>query len=259
MPDLVADLAPDVFVIAGDVSADLAVLEDTLTRFDGIDCHKLFVPGNHDIWVAPRPGTSSRTKYQHDIPEVCRRAGFHFLPGRPIVIRGVGFAGTIGWYDYSFRDPELDGEINTDTYRAKRYKGRIWADARYARWGATDETVAEEMAAQLASDLDDLQSADVPIVVVSHHLPFEDLVVRHMDNVFDFFSAFLGSNILGDAIRARPNVKLVICGHTHFKRDTRVNGMQVVVSPLGYERERPEGVEEALRHYVGTAEITPDK
>jgi predicted phosphohydrolase len=257
MPEAVAELAPDVFVVAGDVSAELSDVEDFLSRFDAARCHKLFVPGNHDIWVLPWPGQSSRTKYERDLPEVCRRTGFHFLPGRPMVIRGVGFAGSIGWYDYSLRDLSLDRQISMDDYRRKRFRGRMWSDARYARWGATDEQVTEEMASELGRDLDELEAAGAPVVAVVHHLPFEELVVRRGEVGFDFFSAFMGSSALGRVIRARPMVKVLIFGHTHFEQDVVVDGIRALAAPLGYEHERPEGAEEALRKSVRTVEVGP--
>jgi len=257
MPEAVEKLEPDVFIMAGDISSDLSDVEDVLSRFDSLSCHRLFVPGNHDIWVAPMPGESSRTKYERDLPEACRRSGFHFLPGRPIVIRGVGFAGSIGWYDYSLRDTSLDSQISIDTYRRKRFRGRMWMDARFARWGATDEQVTEEVVAQLARDLDELKSAGVPIVAVVHHVPFEELVARTGKLEFDFFGAYMGSRAFGDVLRERPGVKLAICGHTHFEQDVEIDGIRALASPLGYENERPEGVESAVRKSVRLVELGP--
>ena len=255
MPEVVARLAPDVFIIAGDVSADLSDVEDVLSRFDRVHCHRLFVPGNHDIWVAPRPGESSWTKYERDLPEICRRSGFYFLPGRPIVIQGVGFAGTIGWYDYSLRDPLLDRQISMDTYRLKRFRGRMWSDARFARWGAADEQVTAEFADRLAADLGELQAAEVPIVAVVHHLPFEELVTRRGSPEVDFFCAFMGSSVFGEVIRKCSGVKLVICGHTHFEKDVLIDGIRALCAPLGYEHERPEGIEETLKRSVCIIDI----
>ncbi|HOP80199.1 MAG TPA: metallophosphoesterase [Armatimonadota bacterium] len=255
MPDLLAELHPDVFIIAGDVSADSIEIEDVLSRFDPIDCHKLFVPGNHDIWVPNLPGQSSKEKYEQILPEIVQKTGFHYLPSRPVVIRGIGFAGSIGWYDYSFRNKAFDNKISMADYKQKRYRSRIWSDARFAKWGMTDEDVTETLAAQLADDLDNLQDADVPIVAVIHHLPFEEAVIRTGQLIFDFFGAYMGSERFGEVIKVRANVQMVICGHTHTQRDVKIDSIRILVSPLGYEHERPQGVAETLKESLRTVQV----
>ena len=53
-------LAPDVFVLAGDISHDLAVVEETLRAFAGR--RTLFVPGNHELWAG-----DSRVRYLDEL------------------------------------------------------------------------------------------------------------------------------------------------------------------------------------------------
>ena len=70
------------------------------------------MPGNHDLWVeskrALRRGHDSWHKYRTGIPDVCARRGFRYLVGAPLALGGVGFAGSVGWYDYSLGDPRLE-------------------------------------------------------------------------------------------------------------------------------------------------------
>ena len=95
---------PDLFILTGDLSPDLLELAKILIAFteSSLTCPKLFVPGNHDIWVIRYPNVTSEQKYRA-IAEICRECGFHSLGAAPFVENGVGFCGTIGWYDYSFR------------------------------------------------------------------------------------------------------------------------------------------------------------
>lgn len=78
-----AALAPDVFVLAGDAANDLAALDRTLAAFEALPARKLFVPGNHDLWIESnkslRRGQDSWHKYVRAIPDVCARRGFHSL------------------------------------------------------------------------------------------------------------------------------------------------------------------------------------
>ena len=106
--DRLVSVKPDVFIIAGDISQSLEKIAETLDRFSKAPGRKMLVPGNHDIWIDSksrlRQGIDSTVKYENLIPAVCSEFGFEFLPAGPITIGDIGFAGTMGWYDYSFRN-----------------------------------------------------------------------------------------------------------------------------------------------------------
>ena len=51
MVTILQDLAPDVFVCCGDVAAEEKQFGMTLMALERVACPKLFVPGNHDVWV----------------------------------------------------------------------------------------------------------------------------------------------------------------------------------------------------------------
>jgi putative phosphoesterase len=238
LPQLVQDVHPDVFVIGGDVASKLFTVKRFFKSFHFLACPKLFVPGNHDIWVSATEEHSSRDKYRRLLPDVCGETGFHFLPHNPISLNGIGFAGSLGWYDYSFRNPELDNVISEAAYRRKHYQGRVWNDRRYAKWRTPDHQVADEMATELDNDLAMLDGQSQKVVAVVHHLPFAELVRRSGDAKWDFFNAFMGSVSLGEVILRHSEVSLVLTGHTHYHLDTSVGDVRVVTSPLGYTRER---------------------
>ena len=114
---------PDVFIIAGDVAASIRLFEQVLHTFACIPCPKLFVAGNHDIWIESstmlRKGINSTVKYYELIPSICERNGFTCLGQCPCIIDGTGFAGTIGWYDYSLRNKKFDSLFSAQMYRSK--------------------------------------------------------------------------------------------------------------------------------------------
>jgi hypothetical protein len=139
-------LAPDVLVLAGETANSLAALERTLTAFAGVRARKLLVPGKHDVWIesrnALRKGRDSWHKYVTAIPEACARRRVECLVGAPVTIGGVGFAGSIGWYDYSLRDPRLGGRVVLAEYERGRFQDAsgqvgIWNDVEYAVWLAS--------------------------------------------------------------------------------------------------------------------------
>ena len=112
MVTILQDLAPDVFVCCGDVAAEEKQFGMTLMALERVACPKLFVPGNHDVWVQKAAwverGITSQQKYYQLLPALCRAAGVHPLWLEPYVLGDVAFCGSLGWYDYSLRNVDLD-------------------------------------------------------------------------------------------------------------------------------------------------------
>jgi Icc-related predicted phosphoesterase len=234
---------PDALVVAGDISADAGLLEETLATLAAATpgAVRLFVPGNHDVWVEAREDepAASRTKHDAVLPAAARRAGFHALGASgPVVVRGAGFAGTMGWYDYAFRGDVHAGQPEA-FFARRRHGAYVWMDRHFVRFGEDDPAVAQRLAAGLARDLAALAGrADVhAIVAVTHVLPYRDLVrySARGDEAWDYCCAFLGSPRLGEAIDAAgEKVRLVVCGHHHVPQDRVLRGKRVLLTPLGY-------------------------
>src|SRR5688572_9575180 len=94
----------DALLLVGDTAvADGDALERCLDRFHFAG-PKLFVAGNHELWTA---GQDSYRLFTDDLLRRVRGLCWLWLEGEPVVIDGVGVAGTVGWYDYSFAQPEL--------------------------------------------------------------------------------------------------------------------------------------------------------
>jgi Calcineurin-like phosphoesterase len=229
----VEQLGADVLVLAGDISHDLAVVEDTLRPFAGRQT--LFVPGNHELWAK-----DSEIRYLEELAECAARAGVTYLPAGPVRMNGVAFAGQTGWFDYSMRNHARDGEVSLDTYKKKRFGALRWNDGIRSKWPRDDEAVARWMADRLAADLKSLPP-ELPRVVVTHHLPFSDLVFVRGAMPWDFLNAFMGARVLGEVIAADAAVVRVISGHTHARRRAEIGNFVAEVSPIGYPREYGEG------------------
>jgi len=168
------------------------------------------------------------------------------LDQSPKIIGHIGFAGNIGWYDYSFRDDRLN--VPLQFYQAKIGPGRAmrmqeyqylltselslepehheiitaWRDGEFVRLTMSDREFTEHLARRLELDLNQLGSACEKIVTVLHHLPRRDLVWYRGEANWDFVAAFLGSQRFGDIVDRVPNLKLCLAGHNH--RSGVVNG-----------------------------------
>jgi 3',5'-cyclic AMP phosphodiesterase CpdA len=252
MVAILREVQPDVFVCCGDVAASARQVALTLFALEPLPCPKLFVPGNHDIWLPNqawrRQGITSQDKYYKLLPALCREAGFHPLWVEPYVCGGVAFCGSMGWYDYSLRNPGLDERFSRQDYRRKSYEGLQWNDAQFVHWrspqdgdGAgkrlADEAVTGRMVEELHEQLQRARRRAARLIVVTHMLPFQTMVRHFQEPQRDYFSAFMGSARLGNLLLEWPEVELVLAGHTHRQVTVQVGHIMATTSPLGYARQ----------------------
>jgi hypothetical protein len=179
------------------------------------------------------------------VPDRVRAAGFDPLGVEPVEIDGVAFAGVTGWYDYTLRNRELDDRFSLDDYRRGAWGRLRWNDKGRVVWPdddghpLDDPAICDKQCSLLERQLNEVGAR--PTVVVTHHLPFAELVTSMGEVPWDFLNGFMGSARLGEAIRRAPGVRLVCAGHTHFRKQIVVQGatgpIRVVVSPVGYPRE----------------------
>ena len=265
-------LEPDALVIAGDVSDDLDDLAETLAAFQEVAPVRVFVPGNHDVWLRPHielsPEVDSTTRYDTLIAECVDRAGFHATWKAPCIVGDTAFVASIGWYDYAFA-PEYMNLTHEDC-RQKRFMGFTWQDLRFARWRARGAEASEEplsdvevtamLNEDLAAQLDAARNAPGVrrIVVVTHHLPFREMVRYTREPKWDFFSAFMGSADTGALIEAYDAVTHVLAGHTHLPIDVRRNGVRCLTSPLGYLARKRSRLETEVARAVTLIDLEDD-
>jgi predicted phosphohydrolase len=235
----------DALAIAGDTFAqDVSLLERCLRLFEGFRGEKLLIAGNHDLWT--RAGDSFEL-YDRIIPEAAAACGFHDLDKEPRVIGDVGIVGTIGWYDYSFRDEALGiplrfyehkvapgfarhdwrfghllrttDDISPEGLRA----GSRWMDGEMIRWGLDDPRFNQLTLDRLEAQLAEVEGRVRTIVAITHHVPFAEMLKRRADPTWGFGNAFMGSVGLGETLRRHAKVRHAIFGHSH-SRDARQLG-----------------------------------
>jgi len=256
--------AADAVVLVGDTAgADTAPLADCLALFADFGGVKLLVPGNHCLWC--RDGEDSLTRYRQVLPAVAAEAGFTVLDHAPQVIGAVGLVGSIGWYDYGFREADL--EVPLAFYRAKIAPGAAEVDPAYrhlidqhggelterhyritARWmdgqnirlGIDDSAFAAELAETLTRQLAELTGRVERIVAFTHHLPFERLVPRGRPPNFAFAAAYMGSDRFGAVLAAEPKVTCAVSGHSHWPMRRRIGTIDVINIGSTYRNKRLE-------------------
>ncbi len=261
----------DAVLVVGDVSH----LDQLIVRAIGILAgeaeHVAYVPGNHDLWV-DRPGEDLRNdlgfntwqRHDEDLKAMVESAGGYYLPAEPLRLGDVAIAGSCGWYDHSFLEPEFREQIPEAALREQAFDGMQWGDrTRTAFRDAegrlmSNPEVARRMEIALDAQLGSLERDPTVerVVCATHHQQYESTVRRVGTLPWEFFNAFMGSRRMGEVIDKYFKVRHAIYGHTHALGDYRVGSRRVFGTPLGYPRER-KGVseEEILRTRIGWIEL----
>lgn len=246
----------DALVFVGDTAAfDGDALERclSLVEFKGA---RLFVAGNHELWTH---SDDSHQMYRELLPARVRACGWHWLESDPWVSNDVALVGSMGWYDYSMAQPEL--QIPERFYEAKVSPGAAerlgdfqklfeprddipesamkvvarWNDGRFVKLHRSDRAFLEELLDQLRAQLDALSGVR-RLVALIHHLPFADLLPPSKSAQWDFAKAYLGSVRIGELLLRYPNLSDVYCGHSHFAAEATVGHIHAQNIGCGYRQ-----------------------
>ncbi len=257
----------DVLVLVGDTAgAQNEPWRQCLDLFADFAGVKLLVPGNHCLWCVG--DEDSMHRYRKVLPAIAGEAGFKVLDNKPAIVDNVGLVGSVGWYDYSFRDESLG--IPEAFYRAKispgaavslgregellkQYEhqlteehysvGARWMDGVHVKLGMTDEQFVMLLVNQLADQLEELSAEAQRIVAFIHHLPFEQLVPRNHMEEFAFAAAFMGAGRFGEILQNCPKLTHVYCGHSHHHVSRRIGHLKVINVGSTYTEKRLEILE----------------
>jgi predicted phosphohydrolase len=180
----------DLLLLVGDTAvAEGDHLERCLSRFR-FPGPKLFVAGNHELWTS---GGDSYRIFNDELPRRIRNAGWHWLQTQPFICRNFALIGTIGWYDYSFRDEQLG--IPLHTYERKFMLQPVparWNDGRFVKLGRSDAAFLDELLANLEAQLRSVADKN-HVIVATHHLPFAQLMPDMHGAQWRFVRAYLGT------------------------------------------------------------------
>jgi hypothetical protein len=252
-----AELAPDVFLLAGDVADRAADVAETLAAFRSVGSLRMFLAGNHDLYAEASPNglLTSRDKFERVLPRVAAEAGFEYLGIDPIQWRGLAFVGTPGWWDYSLRDPGMDAFVHPGHYRCGAWRGRRAFDRGSILWPRTsdrpppgalpaslpgdwagDEEICDHMLALLDDQLR-RTTAVRAILGAVHVLPCVEAVERNAFGPSGFHDATLGSAAFGARFLADGRARALVTGHFHRHCDVLLGALRVVSRPVGHRRD----------------------
>jgi len=216
----------DRMIIAGDVASDYALTLSTLTEIEtrtGVPC--LFVPGNHDVWNEHHPSITAWQAYD-------KLASFHGnLASGPKRLGADWIAiGDLGWYDYAFGDPGF----TIEEFDRMKIDDRLWQDKVMAIWDRPTREMHRYFLNKLETQLKTHRHRQ--IILVLHVLPIRLFTVQPPDRMWRYLNAFLGSPEYGELALAY-NVRYVICGHVHYRRQTRIGQTTFICNCLNYRNQ----------------------
>ncbi|HTL28272.1 MAG TPA: metallophosphoesterase [Tepidisphaeraceae bacterium] len=248
----------DALLVIGDTAAaDGTGLEECLSLFN-FKGPKLLVAGNHELWTH---GDDSYSLLRDELPRRVREVGWQWLQDEPFAADDFAIVGSIGWYDYSFAQPDLGipkrfyaakispGAAERDPDFAPLFETRDdltteamnvvarWNDGRFVKLHRGDETFVDELIGNLSSQLAALRDKR-RILTAIHHLPFAELLPPPHSAQWDFAKAYLGSARIGELLLKHPQVSHLYCGHSHFPARARVKHIDAINVGSGYRAKR---------------------
>ncbi|MGB3072557.1 MAG: metallophosphoesterase [Ottowia sp.] len=213
------DYVDDLLILAGDISHKRQLLDTCLSALTRRFRHVLFVPGNHDLWVAGEtPEMDSLEKFAV-VRKIASSCGATM---ETIRLGGLLVVPLLGWYDYSFGQPQ-----NTLL--------NAWTDYRACRWPAGYG------AAEVAAHFDNLNTVPPTEgthmrITVSHFLPRIDLIPSFVSSRHRILDPVLGSTRLEGQLR-KINPKTHVYGHSHINQSVWLDGIRYINNAFGYPQE----------------------
>jgi predicted phosphohydrolase len=265
---------PDLFIIAGDLANSSKDINDSLKRFKFIDCKKVFIPGNHDLWVESKSklkrGFDSSYKYEVELPQTCFENNFIYPINEPYIFENVAVVGTVGWYDYSLRDQRLDMKYQKSDYDVGEFGNMYWSDFTFSAWlvdrnnsdwkarkiKMKNHEVFQKVYKQFNEVFLKLASNISNIILAMHTAPHENCLIRKDEP--DPFDAYEGSDKYLNYLENNLNNRkvLIICGHKHKKLDITINpSIRIVRAPFGYLNYEVENINQLFLDKIGLISI----
>lgn len=211
----------DVLILAGDYANTDTHVRECLRLFAGFRGHRLAVSGNHDVWTND-PHRDSWQRYQ-DLSRLYREEGFHALEDQPFIMNdGTAFVGSMGWYDYSFREESLGHGPEAYADKSDPDTGDpVWMDGVYVKWKFSDLAMTRYQLNRLGLHLTHTAKAEERVVVM-HHAPTKALLFHPRELVphrWKVANTFLGSECFADLLEQKIDVPTtVVNGHIHMAK-----------------------------------------
>jgi len=215
------DYQDDVLILAGDISDKLSLIDECFAQLTRRFGTVLYVPGNHDLWIHRSDAQDSFEKYI----AVRNTATHHGVRLTPLRHGDLVIVPLMGWYDYSFGEPE-------------DFLKSAWVDYRACRWpegydeAAITRFFTERNITPLSHELDGANK----VITFSHFLPRIDLMPDRIPARLRKIYPVLGSTVLDKQLRDLGS-SIHVYGHSHVNRHIVIDGVTYINNAFGYPDE----------------------
>jgi predicted phosphodiesterase len=211
------DYLQDVLICAGDVAQREQLLGSALERLRRRFHSVVYVPGNHELWVADRQKGSSVEKF-HQVQALARGCGVHT---EPLDLEAVSIVPLLAWYDHSYDEP---GEELLQR----------WSDYHLCFWPEQfDQPRITEYF--LALNRPFLKARPQPVISFSHFVPRADFLPS-AESSRGFLRPVLGTDLIDAQVRQLGSF-LHIYGHYHVNNRSERDDVTYINNAYGYPRE----------------------
>ncbi len=213
------DYLNDILILAGDISNTLKQTEACFNMLALRFKQVLYVPGNHDLWVArDKTGQSSFQKFE-SVRQTALNAG---VSVEPFFADKIAIVPLLGWYDFSFGEPGAKLKM-------------AWSDFHACAWPAGMD---QREITQAFTDMNEpLAHPDAETVITfSHFLPRIDIMPQQIPVRHRFVYPVLGTTALEKQLRDVGS-SVHIYGHSHVNRHVSVDGVTYINNAFGYPAE----------------------
>ena len=211
------DYTKDMLIIAGDIVHDRhkiqQLFQNLVPKFSKI----LFVPGNHDLWLAPTEKEWDSMYKFHQILHLAKEEG---VQTSPYITEDLAIVPLFSWYDFSFGQPSLTIQ-------------RAWVDFKACKWLQPLGEIAE---AFFKMNEPNLNPKSKEIISFAHFLSNPVLIPDRVPPLVKSLMPVFGSKRIEEQLHIlKPT--LHIYGHSHLNRSALLDGIWYLNNSFGYPHE----------------------
>lgn len=232
----IKELSPDLLILGGDIADFNRGFETVLDeiRTTCADIRDIAViAGNHELWyqywsvhLLGNPGKEEISdRAFNELPSICARVGCRYLEEENIELGNWTIAGSVAWYDYSYKNPVFS--YPDEFYASTARKSKVNNDGKFVKSLKGDKKLAEECSNKLLNRLKNISGQHL---LVATHMPVFDAAVhvRGVNTVegvnWELGAPYFYNLTLGRELLKNPKLRAVVSGHTHRGVDTWVQG-----------------------------------
>lgn len=224
---------PAVIILAGDIGEPAHNFRASLKLFEDVPCPVGVVIGNHDLYNTAGFNHSEEL-WNEVLPGIVKECGLVWMESETITIGETAFIGSMAWYDYSSRAPELN-HLPDEFFFAG--KGRFVSDGIYIDWKREDKDLAAELLERLLKRLKNAEEdPSLKRIIVVTHVPLFPGQMVHYRTDNPYADAYFGNFTAGKEISSFSKVTDVISGHTHRGVERVIGNIRARVVPSDYKK-----------------------